>query len=100
MKPLPASSGGGGSEGGDGEWEDIIIDDEFNRWHDDKGKLFVSGRHESGSWFGYALAMSGGFRRFFSFEANEGEVQEMAFCDGKHPVLLRKKGCVHQINVL
>ena len=100
VKPLPASSGGGGSEGGDGEWEDIVIDDEFNHWHDDKGKFFVTGRHENGTWFGYAFAMSGEFRRFFSFEANEDEVHEVAFSDGKHPVVLRKKGCVQQIKVL
>jgi len=78
VKPEPASCGVGGSDGGDGEWEDIVIDDEFNHWHDDKGNAFVTGRHENGNWFGYAFAMSGEFRRFFSFDANEGKVYEEA----------------------
>ena len=98
--PDPASSQAGGSDGGAaGEWQDIILDEEFNFHHGDKGRFFITER--SGSmWRGFGFAMVDEFRRFYSFEADVDEILPVEFFDGKHPVVLRKAGCVHQIKLL
>ena len=68
-----------------GEWEDLVIDAAFIYWHNDNGKWYVTKRHSNGEWRGYGFAMRDEFKRFFSFTANEDEVDVEEFFDGMRP---------------
>ncbi len=81
-------------------WEEIVIYEEVDRWHDDKGKQFATGRKD-GEWCGYGFARNAnGFTRFFSFTANEDEVDPDRFFDSKFPMIYREHNGIEQIRIL
>ena len=83
-----------------GEWEDLVIDAGFIYWHNDNGKWYLTKRHSNGEWRGYGFALRDEFKRFFSFTANEDEVDVEQFFDGMRPMVLRKHQGIEQIKIL